>query len=83
MVLILRRHGYGPPQVNFLGKAATFNLMYAFPLLLLSDGSGWLATLRCCFRLGFRRMGYNPVLVGRDPLRGPGPPTCRADATAD
>lgn len=45
MLLILRRHGYGPPQVNFVGKAATFNLMYAFPLLLLSDGSGWLATL--------------------------------------
>ncbi|MCY0947027.1 MULTISPECIES: CDP-alcohol phosphatidyltransferase family protein [Streptomyces] len=43
MVWILRRHGYPPPQVNFLGKAATFNLMYAFPLLLLSDGTGWLA----------------------------------------
>lgn len=38
MVGILRRHGYPPPQVNFLGKAATFNLMYAFPLLLLSEG---------------------------------------------
>lgn len=33
---VLRRYGYGPPPVHFLGKAATFNLLYAFPLLLLS-----------------------------------------------
>ena len=26
--------------MHFLGKAATFNLLYAFPLLLLGDGSG-------------------------------------------
>ncbi len=31
---VLRRHGYGPLPVNFLGKAATFNLLYAFPMLL-------------------------------------------------
>ncbi len=30
----LRRKGYGPPPVHFLGKAATFNLLYAFPMLL-------------------------------------------------
>ncbi|HEX4789007.1 MAG TPA: CDP-alcohol phosphatidyltransferase family protein [Actinospica sp.] len=35
---ILRRHDYGPPPVHFMGKAATFNLLYAFPLLLLGDG---------------------------------------------
>lgn len=39
---VLKRHGYGPPPVHFLGKAATFNLLYAFPLLLLGDGSGLL-----------------------------------------
>jgi cardiolipin synthase len=38
---ILRRHGYGPPPVHFMGKAATFNLLYAFPLLLLGDGRDW------------------------------------------
>ena len=27
--------------VTFLGKAATFNLLYAFPFLLLSSRSGW------------------------------------------
>jgi cardiolipin synthase (CMP-forming) len=44
-LLVLRRHGYGPPPVHFLGKAATFNLLYAFPLLLLGDGTGWLNDL--------------------------------------
>jgi len=37
----LRKLGYGPAlPVHYLGKAATFNLLYAFPCLLLSDGSG-------------------------------------------
>jgi CDP-diacylglycerol--glycerol-3-phosphate 3-phosphatidyltransferase len=37
---VLRRYGYGPLPVHVLGKAATFNLLYAFPLLLLGDGPG-------------------------------------------
>ena len=37
---VLRRHGYGPLPVHFLGKAATFNLLYAFPLLLLGQIGG-------------------------------------------
>jgi cardiolipin synthase len=36
----LRRAGYGPPEVHYLGKAATFCLLYAFPLLLLGTYSG-------------------------------------------
>jgi cardiolipin synthase len=40
---ILRHLGYGPLPVHFLGKAATFNLLYAFPLLLLGDGTSTLA----------------------------------------
>ena len=35
-LLVLRRHGYGPLQVSYVGKAATFNLLYAFPLLLIA-----------------------------------------------
>jgi cardiolipin synthase len=35
---VLARHRYGPPPVHFLGKAATLNLLYAFPLLLLAQG---------------------------------------------
>jgi cardiolipin synthase len=34
---VLRRRGYGPPEVHYLGKAATFCLLYAFPLLLLGE----------------------------------------------
>ena len=37
---VLRRHGRGPLPVHYLGKAATFNLLYAFPLLLLGSGGG-------------------------------------------
>ncbi len=32
----LRKHGYGPLPVHFLGKAATFNLLFAFPMLLVA-----------------------------------------------
>lgn len=43
----LRRLGYGPAlPVHYLGKAATFNLLYAFPLLLLGDGTGEMTTLQ-------------------------------------
>jgi cardiolipin synthase (CMP-forming) len=33
---VLRRHGFGPPPVHYLGKTATFVLLAAFPLLLLA-----------------------------------------------
>jgi cardiolipin synthase len=33
---VLRRYGYGPPPVHYLGKTATFILLAAFPVLLLS-----------------------------------------------
>lgn len=35
---LLRSRGLAPLPVHFLGKAATFCLLYAFPLLLLSAG---------------------------------------------
>lgn len=38
----LHRHGHAPPEVTFLGKAATLSLLYAFPLLLLSVGDNTL-----------------------------------------
>jgi len=43
MLLVLRRYGYPPLQVHYLGKAATLLLLYAFPCLLLAQGSGTLA----------------------------------------
>lgn len=36
-LLVLRRYGYPPLQVHYVGKAATFLLLYAFPILLLAD----------------------------------------------
>jgi cardiolipin synthase (CMP-forming) len=42
---LLRRAGYGPPSVHYLGKAATFCLLYAFPLLLLGTYHGTTADL--------------------------------------
>lgn len=35
---LLRRAGYGAFEVSYIGKAATFALLYAFPLLLLAQG---------------------------------------------
>jgi cardiolipin synthase (CMP-forming) len=43
-LLALRRHGHGPPQVHYLGKAATFLLLFAFPFLLLAAASPGVAT---------------------------------------
>ncbi len=55
----LRRRGYGPLPVNFLGKAATFNLLYAFPMLLaaLPERDDLLSTV-------FRPLGWAFVTWG-------------------
>lgn len=37
VILYQRIKGYRFLEVSFLGKAATFNLLYAFPLLLLTE----------------------------------------------
>jgi cardiolipin synthase len=42
---VLRRYGWGPLPVHYLGKAATFNLLYAFPLLLLAARHGTFADI--------------------------------------
>lgn len=52
-LLVLRSVGSGPLPVHFLGKAATFNLLYAFPLLLFGDGASDLATLTRVFGWAF------------------------------
>ena len=44
-LLVLRRHGFAPPQVHYVGKAATFCLLYAFPLLLLGAHPGTLSAI--------------------------------------
>jgi cardiolipin synthase (CMP-forming) len=37
VLLALRRRGYGPFHVSFVGKAATLSLLYAFPLLFVGS----------------------------------------------
>ena len=57
LVPFLRTRGYSALPVHFLGKAATFNLLYAFPLLLLGDGTGAAATLAKVFGWAFAGWG--------------------------
>ena len=57
LVPFLRTRGYSALPVHFLGKAATFNLLYAFPLLLLGDGEGMLALLAQVFGWAFAIWG--------------------------
>lgn len=57
VVLIAKRHGWNGLPVHFVGKAATFNLLYAFPLLLLSDGAGTVAAIAQPVAWGFAWWG--------------------------
>ncbi|MCD6641002.1 MAG: CDP-alcohol phosphatidyltransferase family protein [Nocardioides sp.] len=57
LVPFLRTRGYSALPVHFLGKAATFNLLYAFPLLLLGEGTGVLPTLASVFGWAFAWWG--------------------------
>ena len=41
VLLVMKRQKRGLLPVTYLGKAATFNLLYAFPLLLLGGESGF------------------------------------------
>ena len=53
LVPVLRRRGLTALPVHFLGKAATFCLLYALPLLLLGDGDSTVALLARVFGWAF------------------------------
>lgn len=57
LVPLLRSRGLTSLPVHFLGKAATFNLLYAFPLLFLGDGDGSAALLAHVFGWAFAVWG--------------------------
>ena len=44
LLMIVRHYGYRALPVHFIGKAATFDLLYAFPLILLGQGDNIFAT---------------------------------------
>ena len=54
---VLRRYGYGPLPVHFLGKAATFNLLSGFPLLLLGEGESLVSEVAHAFGWAFAIWG--------------------------
>jgi cardiolipin synthase (CMP-forming) len=56
-IVLLRRHGHGPLPVHFLGKAATFNLLAGFPLLLLGEGDSWVSQVAYAFGWAFAIWG--------------------------
>jgi cardiolipin synthase len=57
VIPVLRRYGLGPLPVHFLGKAATFNLLYALPLLLLGEIEGTFGTVALVFGWAFAIWG--------------------------
>jgi cardiolipin synthase len=44
VTLVMTLNSLAPLKVTYLGKAATFNLLYAFPFLLLALHPGWAGT---------------------------------------
>jgi cardiolipin synthase len=54
---VLAAKGYAPLKVTYLGKAATFNLLYAFPLLLLALSDTWYGNLAFIFGWAFAIWG--------------------------
>lgn len=57
VLLVLRRRGFGPLQVSFVGKAATLNLLYAFPLLFLGSHQTSYAVVARVFGWAFALWG--------------------------
>lgn len=45
LLMVVRHYGYRALPVHFIGKAATFDLLFAFPLILLGQGESQLALI--------------------------------------
>ena len=45
ITVLMKMKGHGPFKVTYLGKAATFNLLYAFPFLLLAKSDSSLGSI--------------------------------------
>ena len=57
VTIALTRKGLPPLQVTYIGKAATFNLLYAFPLLLLALNDSAAGTVAFIFGWAFAIWG--------------------------
>ncbi len=59
---LIRRHGYPPLPVLYLGKAATFSLLYALPILLLARAALPVAPVALPVGLAFLTWGIGLYL---------------------
>jgi cardiolipin synthase len=63
LLVVMKSKGIPPFKVTYLGKAATFNLLYALPLLLLTDStSGSISDAAYIFGWGFAGWGIGLYL---------------------
>ena len=62
VALLLQLKGFQPLKVTYLGKAATFNLLYAFPFLLLALSDSWYGTVAFIFGWAFAMWGVTLYL---------------------
>jgi cardiolipin synthase len=61
--VLLQRRKLPVLVVNYIGKAATFNLLYAFPLLFLSQSEGWVGTLGYILGWAFSAWGVGLYII--------------------
>ena len=62
LTIVLAMNSLPPLKVTYLGKAATFNLLYAFPFLLLALDPGWAGTAAYIFGWSFTWWGVGLYL---------------------
>ena len=62
LTIVLAINSLPPLKVTYLGKAATFNLLYAFPFLLLALHPGWAGTAAYIFGWSFTWWGVGLYL---------------------
>ena len=62
LTIALTTKSLPPLKVTYLGKAATFNLLYAFPFLLLALHPGWSGTAAYIFGWSFTWWGVGLYL---------------------
>ena len=86
VILLLKRVGQTGLPVHFVGKAATFNLLYAFPILLLSSVDGVVGDVAQPLGWAFAWWGVGLYLLAAvlyavqaaAVIRAAGPPPSRA-----
>lgn len=64
LLAYLKRFGFTGLPVHFVGKAATMNLLYAMPLMLLSTFEGLIGQLACAFGWAFLIWGITMYWFG-------------------